>query len=372
MEIILLIIAGIIFLIYLVKGIGIFMFEIKINKQNPESIIQFIKENKGNDKASLSINYNSQKWVEVNSNKKLPLASTVKTIVAIEYAQQAAEGLIDPQQEVSLKELNAFYIPKTDGGAHEAWISQLNKDKEIDKVPLSEVATGMIAYSSNANTDYLIKILGLQKINNVLESLGISDHEPLYPFVSALFIPTQLMAEKKLTKQELLKEMKNMDMSEYRKRAIDIHNKWLSYPPTDQEKKQLLKTLDKDMQKNWSDRLPRSTTGGYVFIMDKLNNKKYFNENIHKYLDPVMEQLMKKTINRAWLVHAGQKGGSTACVITMAMYATDKEGNQTELAFFANDLSPIEQAKLSRNINGFQLKFLKNADFRMHIKKELS
>lgn len=372
MKIILFTVVGIVVLFGLLIGIGIYMYQKEINEENPEYIVRFIKENVGKGKVSLSINCNGQKWVEVNPNIPLPLASTVKTIVAIEYAQQAALGKIDPQQEVSLEELNTFYIPKTDGGAHEAWISNLNREKAINKVPISEIANGMISYSSNANTDYLINLLGLQNINNVPESLGIFSHEPLYPMGSALFIPSQLMNDRNLTKKELIKAMKSMEMSEYRNSAIDIHNKWLSYPLSEQGKKQVLKVLDMEIQKNLSDRLPRSTTEDYIMIMEKLNTKKYFNEDIHKYLDPVMEQLMENPNNREWLVHAGQKGGSTAFIITKAMYATDKDGNRAELAFFANDLTSIEQVKLSKNMNAFQLKFLKDEEFRKHIKKELS
>lgn len=348
------------------------MFKKDINKDEPDYILQFIKENSKSEKASLSINYNGEKWVEVNPNNLLPLASTVKIIIAIEYARQAANGQINPLQEVSLEELNTFYIPKTDGGAHEAWIASLNDGTNTDKVYLSEVAKGMIAYSSNANTEYLMNVLGLHNINTVLENIGVSNHEPLYPLVSAMYIPTQLMNEQNLTKRELLKVMKNMDISEYRKRAMDIHNKWINEPPTDQEKKQMLENLDMDIQKIWSDRLPRSTSEDYVYIMNKLNNKTHFEENTYKYLDPVMEQLMENPNNREWLIHAGQKGGSTVFILTMAMYATDKERNQTELAFFANDLTSLEQAKLSQNFNGFKLKFLQDAEFRTRLKKELS
>ncbi|MDI3411911.1 hypothetical protein QKW52_23300 [Bacillus sonorensis] len=106
--------------------------------------------------------------------------------------------------------------------------------------------------------------------------------------------------------------------------------------------------------------------------MKKLNSKIHFNENVYKYLNPVMEQIMENQNNREWFIHAGQKGGSTPFILTIAMYATDKQRNQTEIAFFANDLTVLEQAKLSRNMNGFQLKFLKDAKFRTHIKKELS
>lgn len=353
-------------------AIGIWMFQKDLNKEDPEYIVQFIKEHANGENVSLSINYNGQKWVNVNEKKQLPLASTVKIIVAIEYAQQAAEGKIDPEQEVSLEELNTFYVPNTDGGAHPAWISQLNKGKETEKVPLSEVANGMIAYSSNANTEYLMNVLGLEHINQVPESLGILHHQPLNPIVSVLFIPSQLMQEKNLTKKETLEALKSMELSEYHNRANDIHNKWISNPPTNQEKEQLIKMLDMDFQKIWSDRLPGSTTEDYVVIMDKLNSKEHFNENVHKYLDPVMEQLMKNPNNREWLEHAGQKGGSTAFVMTIAMYAKDKNGNQTELAFFSNDLNRKEQTKLARNINGFQLKFLKDEEFRTYVKEELS
>lgn len=367
----------IIFIVCLAFGLLIVIANWKIQrdikKSDTDYFVQFIKEHAVDNNVSLSINYNDEKWTEVNSNTLLPLASTVKIIVAIEYAQQAAEGKINAQEEVTLKELDTFYVPKTDGGAHEAWISSIKKEHaEVASVPLSKVVEGMIAFSSNANTDYLISKLGLHNINQTIETLDIPNHEPLYPIVSALFIPTQLMKEKHLNKKELLPVMKEMDMSEYRKIAVDIHNQWLNKPITDKEKKQVLKTLNMDIQRIWSDRLPRSTTESYTSIMEKLNNKTYFSKDVYNYLDPVMEQLMQNAANREWLLHAGQKGGSTAFVLTMAMYATDKENNTTELAFFANNLTFIEQAKLSKTMNDFQLKFLNDPAFRAYIKSELS
>ncbi|MFF5995106.1 serine hydrolase [Lysinibacillus sp. KU-BSD001] len=346
-------------------GVGIWLFQ----KDSPAYLIQFIKDKAANQNVALSIHYNGDSWIEVNEQVPLPLASTVKTIVAIEYAKQAADGRINPEQKVRLEELDHFYLPKTDGGAHAAWLADINAK---DDVPLSEVANGMIAYSSNANTEYLMQVLGLTNINAVPKSLKLSHHEPLYPIVSASYIPVQLMHEKGLTKKEVVNELKNMDMDEYRNRAIAIHKKWLHEPLDKQEREKLLKVMDMDVQKIWSDRLPRATTSDYVTIMQNLNSKAYFSETIHHYLDPVMEQLMQNPANREWLMHAGQKGGSTAFVLTNAMYATDQGGNQTEFAFFSNDLTLIEQARLSRNLNSFQLKFLTDEAFQTQVKEELS
>ncbi|MFD1739733.1 serine hydrolase [Bacillus salitolerans] len=299
-------------------------------------------------------------------------ASTVKIIVAIEDARQASEGIINPNETVSTKELNTFFIPKTDGGAHEGWIKHLtNSGIDLQHIPLSEVAKGMISYSSNANTEYLMSLLGLDHIEHLLQSLHVANHDSLYPIVSALFIPEHLKKERNLSKKELVAVLNRMEMEEYRRLAIDIHNSWLKQPLTEQEKKLLLKDLNMDIQRIWSDRLPGATAQDYVSIMRKLNNKSYFEQRVYDYLDPVMEQLMENPSNRQWLVHAGQKGGSTAFVLTNSMYATDKEGNETELAFFSNDLTSFEQAKLSKNLHGFQLKFLTDEDFRAQVKREL-
>ncbi|WP_042478823.1 serine hydrolase [Bacillus ndiopicus] len=368
MKIVIWIAGGIALALVLLFGIGVYMFNKEAKAADSDYIIDFIKENAAKENVALSITYNDENWASVNKEKMLPLASTVKIIVAIEYAQQAAQGKIDPNQQVSIQELEKFYIAKTDGGAHEAWLAQL----QGDSASLQEIAKGMIGYSSNANTDYLINVLGLENINQTLSSLGLLKHDPLYPIVSAQYVPAQLMREQNLTKKELLKAMQEMDMEEYRRRTVELHNSWLTKPLSEQDKKQLGKVMDLGMQKIWSDRLPRSTTEDYVTLMNRLNNKTYFSKEVYQYLDPVMEQLMESEGNRKLFTHAGQKGGSTVFVLTVAMYATDKKQNKTELAFFSNDLSIVEQKKLSQNLNSFQLKFLTDAAFRDRVKSELA
>ncbi|WP_102275357.1 serine hydrolase [Cytobacillus massiliigabonensis] len=372
MKILVWLVIAIVALFGFVIGIGILKYRKEIKGTNPEYLIEIIKEKAKDSNISLSIQHNNEKWVGINEKTLLPLASTVKIIVAIEYAKQVAGGQVDPKKGVSLQELDAYYVPKTDGGAHEAWLAHLRSGKEIDYIPLSEVVKGMIAYSSNANTDYLISVLGLENINRVAESLGITNHEPLYPIVSAIFIPSKLMTDKNISKKEALQDLKHMGMNEYRKYAIAIHTHYLSHPLSSKDKQQLIKVMNMDFQKIWSDRLTRATTEDYVSIMRKLNSKEFFHKDVHEHLDPIMEQIIENPANREWLVHAGQKGGSTAFVFTVAMYATDKKGNQTELAFFANDLTLIEQEKLSRVMNEFQLKFLKDSEFRNFVKSELA
>ncbi|MCM3706351.1 MULTISPECIES: serine hydrolase [Cytobacillus] len=360
----------VIIVLILAAALAIFVYLKGKSSGDPESIIGYVQEHKNTENMALVIRHNDEDWVNINEDVPLPLASTVKIIVAIEYARQAESGKIDPKEKVDLKTLETYYVPKTDGGAHQAWIDSLSE--EAESVPLSEVANGMIAYSSNANTDFLLNVLGIENVNELADELKLPSHEKMYPIVSALYIPMELMEEEGFTKEEALNELKGMTLEEYRTRAIEIHQKWESQPPNEREKAKAVKVLDMDFQRIWSDRLPRASAGDYADLMRQLNSKNSLSKEVHSYLDPVLEQLMKNPSNREWLRHAGQKGGSTAFVFTISMYATDKEGNRTEMAFFANDLNNAEFKVLSRNMNSFQLEFLTNSKFRNSVREKLN
>ena len=82
--------------------------------------------------------------------------------------------------------------------------------------------------------------------------------------------------------------------------------------------------------------------------------------------------MMQNPANRDIFQHAGMKGGSSAFVLTKALYATDTEGNTTEMAYFFDGLWPITNMRLQQNMNQFELKVLTDATFRKLVVKELS
>lgn len=366
------IIVGFLAIIGIVMIVAFVKFQYSIKQVSPEYIVKFFKDYKAGDDVALSIHHDGEKWVSINEQIPLPLASTVQIIIAIEFAQQAADRRIDPEQEISLKELDLLNIPKTDGGAHQTWINSLELDKDATHVPLNEVVNGMMKYSSNANTDFLMDILGLENINKVPEQLGLPNHDPLFPIISSMFVPVKLMSKKTVTQQALLAAFRDLSNEEFRQMTIDIHKEWTNNPPSAQEKRQLIKTLNVSVQRAWSERLPRATTEGYISIMDKINNRDYFSTEVHKYLDPLLEHRMSYPENQERFIHFGQKGGTTSFSITMIMYATDKNNRQTSLALLANNLNAIEQIKLSRSLNDFQRKFLTDESFQDYVKDELA
>ncbi len=317
-------IIGIIALVVLLILAACYLFLYK--KIDAKSIARFIRKNP--EKSAICLVQNGKVLMEHYADRVMPLASTVKIIVAIEYAEQVEEGSIHPDSLVELSELDKYYVPKTDGGAHPNWLEAAQKNGLIknEQISLREVAKGMIRYSSNANTEFLMDLLGLDRINANLQKMGLTRHQPLYPLVSTLFLYLDKSPE----------QVRAMSDSEYIASAQAIHD---TLKNDSGQLKTRYQPLPMTAQRVQSDRLVGGTTREYVSILKKINDREYFSEKAQHELDLVMEAILEDPANRAKFLHAGMKGGSTAFVLTKALYATTKQGDKTELAYFFNDLT---------------------------------
>ena len=324
-----------------------------------DSLLNFIINNKS--RAALYLVQNDTLLARLNENKMMPLASTVKIMVAIEFAKQAGQNVFDQNNYIPLKELEKYYLVNTDGGAHPAWLNYEKSKSHIknDSIALINVARGMILFSSNANTEYLMDLLGMDNVKNNIQLLGIKQHSAIYPLVSSLFM---YQNPRNKSEESILKGIKKFSDEQYSRYIYDMH-KALKYD-TVLKSKFRPQDLSVKMQKLWSDRLPASTVKAYAHICNVINNRRYFDEKTYAILATVLESIMENPANRQWLKHAGMKGGSTASVLTKALYATTKEGARIEMAYFFNDLTTSENNKLQQWMNGFELNIIRDAGFR--------
>ncbi|MBD2861062.1 serine hydrolase [Paenibacillus oceani] len=333
-------------------------------KANADYVWKFVTNNP--EKAAITLRRDGQTIAQSNSDRVMPLASAVKTMIAIEYAKQAAAGTIHPEERVPLSVLDRYYLPNLDGGAHPAWLAYIEESSkaEGDAVTLEEVAKGMIRYSSNANTDYLQDKLGLERIHGTIAELGLRHHEPLFPLNGALLIPYELMKgysglDGNEAKAKAKEELFAMSADVFRAMAVQTSGKLKADADGSYKREANLRSwYDPEFDRFYSDRLTGSTTQEYASVMAKLNGRDHFTAEVHRYLDPVMEGLMENPANRELFRHAGRKGGSTAYVLTDAIYATAKDGTRIELALFFNGLNAVEMMKLSASLNAFELKLL--------------
>lgn len=349
--------------IILVIGIAGFA----ILRDNPEYVLNHLKDNP--QTTSLYLAENGVALITYQSDVVRPLASTVKILIAAEYAMQIDAGQVNKDSSVPLADLNRYYLKNSDGGAHEEWLKAMQSEDKIknNEVTLHDVAKGMATYSSNANTDYLIDLLGISAINERAKTLGLTQHEDVYPIVSAVLIPNQIKSESMNDKQ-LIKKLEAMSMEEYRTLAEEL---------SEQMKEGTIQTGDmkynssRSVQKVWSDRLIGASANDYGKLLTIISNDLLpptAAENMRNLLEWPM-QLYESNHDR--YVHLGAKGGSTAFILTEALYAENHKGDKVEIVFMADDLNFWQGILVRKNARSFESKLRDSEDYRLKVQREL-
>ena len=344
---------------FFILAMGPSIASAQLQPAKADSFLHFIQANK--KRASVFISRNDTTIAHLNEDKLMPLASTVKIMVAIEFAKQASAETINEEGYVSLKALEKYYLPNTDGGAHPAWLNyeQSKNNIQKDSIKLLEVARGMIMFSSNANTEYLMDLLGFDNIKNNCQLFDLKNHTAIYPLVSSLFLyqnPT------KVPEAKILKAIRKLSEEEYCKYIFAIHNQ-LKYDTTYKTKFRP-QDLSKEMEKLWSDRLPASTTKEYVHLLKILNNRKFLDENTYGIVASILEFPMENKGFQQVFKHYGVKGGSTSFVLTHVIYFTTLKDVKMELAIFFNDLTAAEEKQLERWLDPFEAQVIFDNKFR--------
>jgi beta-lactamase class A len=102
--------------------------------------------------------------VALDADVTVVAASTFKVAVALELFRRAAEGELDPAERVRLSPVEGTFGP--------TGFSLFSDEVEVS---LRDLAASMLAVSDNAATDVLIGRLGLDRINGLTRSLGLTE-----------------------------------------------------------------------------------------------------------------------------------------------------------------------------------------------------
>jgi D-alanyl-D-alanine carboxypeptidase len=322
-------------------------------------VINFLKQNP--KRSSLYFIQNDSVLIATGEKKLMPLASTVKIIIAFEYVSQVNQGKLDKYEMIDLKELERYFIKNTDGGAHTAWIKSINNSGKVTSVSLDQVAEGMIKFSSNANSEYLMERLGLDQINTSIKDAGITSHSPVHPFVSSLLLCSTIKNDSSISE---------MPEEEYLSKSLLVHDS-LKYLKQD-ELPVTISTVPLSVQKAWSDKLPASTTEVYATLMNKINKGTVGDSSSINHLKKILKPISSSFNNDTLITSYGAKGGSTASVLTWASFLSDNTGNSFSMALFFNNLEDWEAIILRWNLKRFEKKIYLDPGFRKKIIEALS
>jgi D-alanyl-D-alanine carboxypeptidase len=204
-------------IIALVVALGLmtaaFFFTSYTRYTSRQAVLNYLSQNTANVAVACLDPTNPQVDFFHNGDEPFPLGSTFKLVLLTAYAEDAAAGRLDPQENIPVSDLEKFYLPGTDGGAHEEFIQARGAGNASLK--LDEVVGGMVSYGSNAATDYLLSRLEAVDFPKLYLRLGLEQTSQPFSFLGLyLFIKnheTGMYAEEELTPAEVLAEQSRLE-----------------------------------------------------------------------------------------------------------------------------------------------------------------
>lgn len=281
--------------------------------------------------------------VFANADQQFPLASTIKIMILGVYAQGAASGRFDPTERISLDDLDAYYLPGTDRGAHPTFLDSVQPDFN-NTISLLDVVYGMIRYSSNAATDYLHARMTDADFEAFYDLMGVANTE-LPISILGLFLAQDNhetgISDATMDRDELRAsaadwEAKYVNDAEWRARERLYHRgntrRYLA------EGLQIIPTQQAFFEKYDT----RGTPNDFAHLMAALIRGDTLSATAGAVMRAVLSWPMQFETNRENFFTIGLKGGSFPGIITGAYFAQPKGGQPLVLAIFYHDL-PQEQ-----------------------------
>ena len=267
----------------------------------------------------------------------MPLASVAKLIMLVAYAEAVADGALYPQEQISLAELDRYYLPNFDLGAHRQAIDELRRNDRLlspdsdPAVTLQDVAWMMIRHSSNAAADYLHLRLGRQRIEETTIALGLND-APASHSAPCTFLGQFLMqanhsraAANDRAILTAFTEGSPDGAAAYGAAVAQLADTYInddSFRAAEQAWRAATRRPTIDTQRYFAGRLaPQGTAGAYAELMSRLAQNGLSNADSSYQARLILEWPNQFDANQELFSNVGYKNGSLAGVLNSAYYA---------------------------------------------------
>lgn len=130
--------------------------------------------------------------VYLNADIPMPLASVVKLIHLVAYAEAVGNGRLEPASWIEVADLERYFLPGSDLRSHPRGMAELESRGLVrgdpPALPLEELPWMMMRYSSNSASDYLHMLLGQAHIEETAIALGLSSQTAPCPFLGQFLL----------------------------------------------------------------------------------------------------------------------------------------------------------------------------------------
>lgn len=140
-----------------------------------------------------------------NENEPRTLGATANIFLLIEYERQVHQGILNPEEEISLSALDIFSLPELNENNHDAF----QNDIKGKSAALDEIVAKLITHNDLSVSDYLWLRLGEENTRNLVSDLGFPEKAMPLPF-SGLYV----MLNPALNDTSELKSLSQAEISE--------------------------------------------------------------------------------------------------------------------------------------------------------------
>ncbi|HSG17977.1 MAG TPA: serine hydrolase [Anaerolineae bacterium] len=278
----------------------------------------------------------------LNPDAPMPLASVVKIINLIAYAEAVAAGGLDPAEWIPLSELERSFLRRTDLGAHARALDGLEERRLIamdpPATPLEEIPWMMIRHSSNAAADYIHLRLGQTAIEQTAVELGLDSQTAPCPWIGQFLMMAnrQSSTNNRGTIQSYLDEPE-----EYGREAMRLAESYASDQDFRQAESSPGWRVPVTTQALFSDNLnAQASARDYAGLMARILRNELSSDYTNIVVRRALEWPMLFPQNQELFTAIGLKDGSLPGVLTTAYYAQRAEdGAQLVVVLFFRQLS---------------------------------
>jgi beta-lactamase class A len=278
--------------------------------------------------------------IHAHADERFPLASTIKIMILGVYAEGVASGKYDPEERVSLADLDAYYLPGTDGGAHPTFLKAVTPD-ENSTISLSDIVYGMIRYSSNAAADYLHARMTDADFEAFYKLLGIENTD-IPVSLLGLFL-AQDNHETGISDATLSRDEMRASTTEWANEYVS-NAKWrLAERVYHRQNTRRYLAAGKsiiDTQRIFFEKYDDyGTPSDFAKVMAALQRGDTLPATTSVIMHAALSWPMQFDDNRAIFFSLGTKGGSLPGILTSAYFAHPKQNEPVVLVVFYSDLT---------------------------------
>lgn len=278
----------------------------------------------------------------INADRPMPLASVVKIINLIAYANAVAAGELDPAVWIPIAELERSYLPGMDLGAHRRAIEELRERgliaRDPPSTPLEEVPRMMIRHSSNAAADYLHLLVGQERMEKTAKDLGLESQTAICPWIGQFLL---IKNHERTGSDRAAVQSFIEDPEAYGQEVMRLTEAYTTKPAfRDAESVPGTRRRTIDVQRLFSENLNgHGSAREYALLMSKILQNQLKTPYTNILVRRVMEWPMEFPENQESFSTVGFKDGSLPGILTTVYYARRLEDSrQVVVALFYRNL----------------------------------